>query len=263
MPTWLATFLTVILSPPSGLCSVLTRMLLLALSPFFFRSHPPHTHSGGGSYALKDIVAFHAEDMDRVADECGLDFQEEAKDQLTDPTFWADEARLNQLRRLGIRFAKIRLHGGDVYCIPRKVVHQFQTVSGCISVTWHLKYTRYQKNMAGLEVPSLAKSSAATNGAPRPPKDPSRRPSPLRWQRGLMTRKTSQFPTFPLTMSFLSAQDSPERRPCKTRSQTREPNSRLFFGCDYVHVVLIQKVAQLQFDRMYVSRLFRRGPTAT
>ena len=164
---------------------------------FFFRSHPPHTHSGGGSYALKDIVAFHAEDMDRVADECGLDFQEEAKDQLTDPTFWADEARLNQLRRLGIRFAKIRLHGGDVYCIPRKVVHQFQTVSGCISVTWHLKYTRYQKNMAGLEVPSLAKSSAATNGAPRPPKRPFKKAKSTAVAAGLDDAKNKPVPDLP------------------------------------------------------------------
>jgi len=121
-----------------------------------------------------------------VADECGLYFQEEPKDQLMDPTFWADEAKLNQLRRLGIRFAKIRLQGGDIYCIPRRVVHQFQTVSGCISVTWHLKYTKYyQKEKeapAGdratdshkdeSEVPSQGKSSRAASPAPAQRKRP-------------------------------------------------------------------------------------------
>jgi len=138
-----------------------------------FLSHP---FFSAGEYDLKDIVAFHAEDMDLVAEECGLYFHEvrsffvlsflfvfpsakdinylppfilqEPKDQLMDPTFWADEAKLNQLRRQGVRFARIRLQAGDVYCIPRRVVHQFQTVSGCISVTWHLKYGKYYTDAA-------------------------------------------------------------------------------------------------------------------
>jgi len=78
---------------------------------------------------------------------------QEPKDQLMDPTFWADEAKLNQLRRQGVRFARIRLQAGDVYCIPRRVVHQFQTVSGCISVTWHLKYGKYYTDAAKEEEP--------------------------------------------------------------------------------------------------------------
>jgi len=96
-----------------------------------------------GVYDLKDIIAFHAGDMDRLADACGLYFQEEPKDQLLDPQFWADDAKLNQLRRMGIRYAHVRLQCDDIYFIPRKVVHQFKTVGACVSVTWHLKHRSY------------------------------------------------------------------------------------------------------------------------
>jgi hypothetical protein len=85
------------------------------------------------------------------------------------------------------------LQADDIYCIPRRVVHQFQTVSGCISVTWHLKYAKYYQEekdkTKGLfclffvcviiiadcgptftepEIPDIAQSSTSRGSSPGP-----------------------------------------------------------------------------------------------
>ncbi|OAF68803.1 hypothetical protein A3Q56_03451 [Intoshia linei] len=106
----------------------------------------PHRSTSNNRLFVKDVVCFNGKTFDQLIKDLDIDPYEPPATQVRLVVFskiWANQAKLNQLRRYGHEYAQIKLYDNDIYFIPRNVIHQFKSVSAVISIAWHTRLKKY------------------------------------------------------------------------------------------------------------------------